>query len=69
MKKSLLALAALAACAASSGCVGTMSGVTLDNRVVCTAAGDKAFVVSEWGPVGVSAQIADQDRAVICGKK
>jgi hypothetical protein len=54
----LLAAAVLAGC-------GTLDG-KLENRVACTAAKDAAFVVSLWGPVGISATIADQDRAVIC---
>lgn len=45
-----------------AGC-GTMN---LDNRVACTVAKDKGFVVSEWGPVGVSSELATQDAAVIC---
>lgn len=40
--------------------------LNLDNRVTCTAAKDKAFVVSEWGPVGISSRIADLDAKVIC---
>ena len=47
-----------------AGCA-TLEG-KLDNRVVCTAAKDKAYVVSEWGPVGISAHVHDADRAVIC---
>lgn len=47
---------------ALAGC----SAVNLDNRVTCTVAKDKAFFVSEWGPVGVSATISEADRAAIC---
>lgn len=47
-----------------TGCA-TLEG-RLDNRVVCTVAKDKAFVVSEYGPVGIAATIAEKDRAVIC---
>lgn len=47
-----------------SGCT-TTSGV-LDNRVACAVAHDKGFFISEYGPVGVAATIADQDRKVIC---
>ena len=60
MKSLLIALAALAL----SGC-GTLDG-KLDNRVVCTAAKDKLFGVSMWGPVGIASVFAEQDRAVIC---
>ena len=60
MKRIALTLCALAL----AGCA-TIDG-KLDNRVVCTAAKDRAFVVSEWGPVGISARIHDADRAVIC---
>lgn len=38
----------------------------LENRVVCTVSGKKAFVVSRWGPVGISSEIAEEDRQVIC---
>lgn len=54
----LLAALTLTAC-------GTLEG-KLDNRVACTAAKDKAFVVSEWGPVGITGKLHDADRAVIC---
>ncbi len=52
-----------------SGCV-TIPGLEgkLDNRVACTAARDKAFVVSEYGPVGVASTIAKADADVICPK-
>lgn len=50
--------------AALSGCA--FDGPLLANRVTCTAAKDKAFVVSEWGPVGIASTIADADRQVIC---
>lgn len=57
------ALAVLAA-AIVSGCA--TFDVPLDNRVTCTVAKDKAFVVSEWGPAGISSRIADADRKEIC---
>jgi hypothetical protein len=47
-----------------SGCA-SLDG-KLENRVACTMAKDKAFVVSEYGPVGISAIISDKDRQVIC---
>lgn len=40
----------------------------LDNRVVCTVAGDKAYALSEYGPISVGSRVADEDRAVICKK-
>lgn len=60
MKRSLILLAVLAL----AGC-GTLDG-KMDNRVACTAAKDKAFVVSEFGPVGITGKLHDADRAVIC---
>lgn len=38
----------------------------LDNRLTCTLAGDKAFVVSLYGPIGVTAEISKADSAVVC---
>lgn len=60
MRKTLVALAVLilTGCAALDG--------KLDNRVACTAAKDKAFVVSEWGPIGITGKLHDADRAVVC---
>lgn len=50
--------------AALSGCA--TFDINLDNRVTCTVAKDKAFVVSQWGPVGIGSQVADADRQAIC---
>ena len=62
MKRSLIALIALAL----AGC-GTFNGLTFENRVACTVGKDKAYTVSEWGGrIGISSEIADADRAVIC---
>lgn len=36
------------------------------NRVVCTVAKDKSFVISEWGPKGISSVIAPEDAELIC---
>lgn len=67
MKKSLIVLALLAAAAASTGCAaGAGFSDKFANRVACTVAKDKAYVVSEYGPVGLSSTIDDRDRAVIC---
>jgi hypothetical protein len=57
MKKSLIALAVLAL----TGCNATMS-----NRIACTVAKDKAFTVSEYGPLGVTQVVDAKDAAVIC---
>ena len=48
-----------------SGCA-SIKEAFLDNRVVCTVAQDKAFAVSLWGPLGISAEISEKDRKVIC---
>ncbi len=63
MKKTTLAIALIAALALA-GC-GTLDG-KIDNRVACTAGKDKAFVVSEWGPIGITGKLAEADRAAIC---
>lgn len=57
---SLVAILALTGCATKPA--------FLDNRVVCTVSKDKAFVVSQWGLVGISAEIAKQDQEAICPK-
>jgi hypothetical protein len=61
MKTALVILAALSL----SGCLATFDG-TMENRVVCTAAKDKAYALSEYGPVSIGARISELDRAVIC---
>jgi hypothetical protein len=59
-------LALLAATILLAGC-GTFSGITFENRVACTVAKDKAYVVSEYGGwVGISSKLADQDREYVC---
>jgi hypothetical protein len=63
MKPSLTLLALLVPLL--SGCLATLDG-TMENRLACTVAGDKLFVVSEYGPIGISNKIADADRAVVC---
>jgi len=64
--KNLILLMLIGSLGALSGCATKPS--FLDNRVVCTVAQDKAFAVSQWGPVGISAEIAEADRKVICAK-
>jgi hypothetical protein len=61
MKTIIAALAVLAL----AGC-STLPDWTLENRAACTAAGDKALVVSMWGIFGVATIIADQDAEVVC---
>jgi hypothetical protein len=51
--------------AALTGCA-TFDPKMIENRVACTVAKDEAHVISKWGPVGITAKIADADRAVIC---
>lgn len=65
MKRTILTLSILTASVASTGCLATLDG-KLDNRVVCTAAKDKAYALSEYGPVSIGARISELDRAVIC---
>lgn len=64
MKTTAYTLALLLAASSVAGC-GSIN-VNLENRVACTVAKDKAFVVSQWGAVGISSNIAEPDRAVIC---
>lgn len=53
--------------ALSAGCADTGAlGARLQNRLVCTASGDKAMVVSEYGPVGIASNIADADGVLVC---
>lgn len=47
-----------------SGCA--FDSKLLENRVSCTVAKDKAFVISQYGPVGIASTIAEQDKNVIC---
>ncbi len=47
----------------TSGCTMTDA---LANRIACTVAKDEAFMVSEYGPVGISSKIDQRDSAVIC---
>lgn len=59
MKHALIILAALL-----SGCA-SLDG-KLENRLACTVSKDRAYVVSEYGPIGITGKIAEQDRAAIC---
>lgn len=60
-------VALLVALATTLGGCATLEG-RMDNRLACTLAKDKAYLVSEYGPVGVSATISAKDAAVICAK-
>ena len=59
-------LCLITASLALAGCSNLLP--SLENRLTCAVAKDKAFVVSQYGPVGISSVIADQDRAEICYK-
>lgn len=49
---SILSLALLSAC-----------GSTFDNVLVLSLTGDRAFVSSLYGPVGITAELRDEDAA------
>jgi hypothetical protein len=38
----------------------------LANRLTCAVAGDKSYVASMWGPIGIASVIDDKDTAVLC---
>ena len=61
----LVSLAALFAAFSMTGCLATFDG-KLDNRIVCTVAGEKLYALSEWGPVSFGSRISDLDRKVVC---
>ena len=52
----------IAACLLA-GC-GTLDG-KLDNVLVVTPSGDRAFVNSLYGPIGISAELRKQDAAAL----
>lgn len=39
------------------------------NRIACTLAADDAFVVSQYGPVGLTGRIHPEDRAIACKRQ
>lgn len=44
------------------------TGMTFDNRIACSVAGDAAFVVSQYGGrIGISSPVSELDRPYICG--
>ena len=59
-KFNLLALVVLLA-----GCGTTPA--TFDNRAMCTLAKDSAYVVSMYGPIGLSSKVNGRDAAAMCG--
>lgn len=52
------------AAATMTGCFATTG--KLDNRLVCTVAGDALYMISEYGPVGISSRISEKDREKVC---
>jgi hypothetical protein len=64
MNRTYFPIALLAAAASSAGCA-SMEGQR-DNRLACSVAGDKLYAVSEYGPIGISSRISDQDRQAVC---
>jgi hypothetical protein len=62
MKRFILLIATILLLAGCSNIPG------LENRMSCTLAGDKALFVSQYGPLGISSTVADQDRAAVCRK-
>jgi len=46
------------------GCAGAPA--QLENRLVCTRKGDKVFVVSQYGPFGITTTISAEDAATLC---
>jgi len=47
---------------------GCSSTGQFQNRLVCTVAGDKALVVSQYGQLGMSTELATTDSAIVCSK-
>lgn len=54
----LWAVLLLAAC-------GSMDAA-LSNRIGCTVDGKRAYSVSQWGPLGVTATVHADDAAAVC---
>jgi hypothetical protein len=67
MKAPLILVAAIAT-PLLSGCLATFEG-QIDNNLACTVARDKLFMVSEWGPVGISTKIRKADTEAVCNPK
>ncbi len=45
---------------------GCGTATTFENRAVCTLDGTSAFVVSRYGPLGISSELAKADVAALC---
>lgn len=67
MKAALIMLiVVLAGCSTIEGA----TGLTFENRIACTIAGDKAVVVSEYGGrIGVSSTVSELDGKYLCGAR
>lgn len=48
----------------TSGCAGTKLD-TFDNRLSLSLAGDKLFINSMYGPLGITSEVSDKDRAAL----
>lgn len=46
-----------------SGCAGSKF---LENRALCTLDKAEMHVISKWGVIGISSEIAKSDAAVVC---
>lgn len=64
MKKYLIVVIAsfLTAC-------GSLPTGLLDNRALCTVSGDKGYVASLYGPIGITSSLNKDDAAVLCTAK
>lgn len=60
MKKTSHLTLALAACAALAGCGSVPTG-RFDNVITVSLTGDRAFVSSLYGPLGVTAELRESD--------
>lgn len=45
---------------------GCSTDIVLENRLACSLARDKLFYVSEYGKIGVSTEVAEADKNVVC---
>lgn len=58
-------LFALTILALTLSACGTLDG-KFENRLACAVAKDKAYVVSEYGSVGISSTISSKDAIIVC---
>jgi len=47
------------------GCNATMAGINLENRLASTMNGDKFFIISGYGQLGIASELSDKDRDAI----